>query len=412
MSLSFKFIGGANEVGNVALELDLDGASFLCDYGYKPARPPTFPQNLTREPDIVLLSHAHVDHSGMVPYQGGRADVPILATPVTQALAELLAYDSIKVAKSERYDLPYDGDDVRSTQELYDMAGFGASRDVKSVQVRLRSAGHIPGAAMFEMEGSRNLLFTGDINTIDTMLVKGTKPRKCDVLFIESTYAGREHPDREETEKRFLERVEEVVEKGGKAVVPVFAVGRTQEVLMVLHKAGLETWVDGMGQKVNRILLGDPGYLKDPSLLRKADGRARYVKGDALRNAASRSEVIVTTGGMLDGGPVLEYLRILKDDPKSAVFLTGYQVEGTNGRMFMEKGVIDLGFGPEKIAPRMEFFDFSAHSGHSELVEFVKGCAPETVVIFHGDEREKLAADLDADFKVLMPMNMEKVVLP
>jgi putative mRNA 3-end processing factor len=412
MSLSFKFIGGANEVGSVALELDFDGAGFLCDYGYKPARPPTFPQNLTREPDIVLLSHAHVDHSGMVPYLGGRADVPILATPVTQALAELLAYDSIKVAKSERYDLPYDGDDVRSTQELYDMAGFGASRDVKSVQVRLRSAGHIPGAAMFEMEGSRNLLFTGDINTIDTMLVKGTKPRKCDVLFIESTYAGREHPDREETEKRFLERVEEVVEKGGKAVVPVFAVGRTQEVLMVLHKAGLETWVDGMGQKVNRILLGDPGYLKDPSLLRKADGRARYVKGDALRNAASRSEVIVTTGGMLDGGPVLEYLRILKDDPKSAVFLTGYQVEGTNGRMFMEKGVIDLGFGPEKIAPRMEFFDFSAHSGHSELVEFVKGCAPETVVIFHGDEREKLAADLEADFEVLMPMNMEKVVLP
>jgi putative mRNA 3-end processing factor len=264
---------------------------------------------------------------------------------------------------------------------------------------------------MFELEGSRKLLFTGDINTIDTMLVKGTKPRKCDVLFVESTYAGREHPDREQTEKRFLERVEEVVERGGKAVVPVFAVGRTQEVLMVLHKAGLETWVDGMGQKVNRILLDEPGYLKDPALLRKADGRARYVKGDFMRKAAARSEVIVTTGGMLDGGPVLSYLRILQNDPKSAVFLTGYQVEGTNGRLLMEKGVIDLGDGPQRIAPKMEFFDFSAHSGHSELVEFVKGCAPQTVVLFHGDEREKLAEDLRAEFEVLVPKNMEKMKL-
>jgi len=411
MSLSFMFLGGANEVGNVALELDFDGAHFLCDFGYKPSRPPTFPQTMSRDPDMVLLSHAHVDHSGMVPYLGGRSDVPVLATPVTQALFELLAHDSVKVARSEGYELPYGSDNVRSAQELFDLAGFGAARDVHSVQVRLRTAGHIPGATMFELEGSRNLLFTGDINTIDTMLVKGTKPRKCDVLFVESTYAGREHPDRVQTEKRFLERVEEVVERGGKAIVPVFAVGRTQEVLMVLHKAGLETWVDGMGQKVNRILLDEPGYLSDPTLLRKADGRARYVKGDFMRKAAARSEVIVTTGGMLDGGPILTYLRLLQNDPKSAVFLTGYQVEGTNGRLLMEKGVIDLGDGPQRIAPKMEFFDFSAHSGHSEIVEFVKGCGPETVVLFHGDEREKLAADLEADFQVLVPQNMEKVKL-
>jgi putative mRNA 3-end processing factor len=411
MSLNFMFLGGADEVGNVALELDFDGASFLCDFGYKPTRPPTFPQSLSKEPDVLLLTHAHVDHSGMVPYLGGRTDVPVLATPVTQALSELLAHDSIKVARSESYELPYNSDDVRSAQELFDITGFGAGRDVSGVQVRLRTAGHIPGATMFELEGSRKLLFTGDINTIDTMLVKGTKPRKCDVLFVESTYAGREHPDREQTEKRFLERVEEVVERGGKAVVPVFAVGRTQEVLMVLHKAGLETWVDGMGQKVNRILLDEPGYLKDPALLRKADGRARYVKGEFMRKAAARSEVIVTTGGMLDGGPVLSYLRILQKDPKSAVFLTGYQVEGTNGRLLMEKGLIDLGDGPQRIAPKVEFFDFSAHSGHSELVEFVKGCSPETVVIFHGDEREKLAEDLRADFEVLVPKNMEKLEL-
>jgi putative mRNA 3-end processing factor len=411
MSVSFQFLGGAHEVGNVALELAFDGAHFLCDYGYAPSRPPTFPQNLTREPDMVLLSHAHVDHSGMVPHLCGRADVPILATPPTRALSELLAYDSLKVAQSENYGLPYESGDVRRAQELFDLASFGGNREVKSVEVRLRSAGHIPGATMFELEGSRKVLFTGDINTVDTRLVKGTKPHPCDLLFVESTYAGREHPDRDETEKLFLERVREVVERGGKAIIPVFAVGRTQEVLMLLGRSGLETWLDGMGQKVNRILLEEPGFLREPALLRKAEGRARHVKGYYLRKAASRGEVIVTTGGMLDGGPVLEYLRLLRDDPRSVVFLTGYQVEGTNGRLLMEKGLIDLGAGPEKIAPRVEFYDFSAHCGHSELVRFIKGCGPETVVLFHGDEREKLAADLEGDFAVLTPRNMERVKL-
>ena len=228
MSVEFMFLGGAGEVGNVALELAVDGARFLCDYGYAPSRPPSFPKAMSRSPDLVLLSHCHVDHSGMIPHLANRCEADVLATPPTQAMAELLAYDSLKVAQNENYGLPYESSDVRRAQELFDLAPFGGNREVESVEVRLRSAGHIPGAAMFEIEGSKKVLFTGDINTVDTHLVKGTKPRPCDLLFVESTYAGREHPDREQTEKRFVERVREVVDRGGKAIVPVFAVGRTQ----------------------------------------------------------------------------------------------------------------------------------------------------------------------------------------
>jgi putative mRNA 3-end processing factor len=130
-----------------------------------------------------------------------------------------------------------------------------------------------------------------------------------------------------------------------------------------------------------------------------------------MRLAASRSEVIVTTGGMLDGGPILEYLRILKSDKKSTVFLTGYQVEGTNGRLLKEKGLIDLGDGPERIEPKVEFYDFSAHCGHSELLEFIKGCDARKVVLFHGTQREKLAQELEGDFEVLMPRNLERFKL-
>ncbi|MEM2869301.1 MAG: MBL fold metallo-hydrolase [Thermoplasmata archaeon] len=411
MALSFRFLGGANEVGSAALELTLDGARFLCDYGYAPSRPPRFPREPALEPDLVLISHAHMDHAGLVPSLPARTGAPILATLPTKAMSELLCYDGLKVARNEGYTLPYGSSDIERVQENFDIAGFGSNRDVNGVEVRLRPAGHIPGAAMFELEGSRKVLFTGDINTSDTHLVRGTRPRRCDILFMESTYAGREHPDRKETEKRFLERVEEVVERGGKALIPVFAVGRTQEVLMMLLRLRVNIWLDGMGQKVNRILLEQPGFLRDPELLRKADKRVRYVRGEHLRAAAARSEVVVTTGGMLEGGPILEYLRLLKRDRRSAVFITGYQVEGTNGRLLLEKGRIDLGEGPEEIEPGVEFYDFSAHCGHSELIEFAKGCGPEKVVLFHGDSREKLAAELEKEFEVLLPRNMEQVRL-
>jgi len=410
MPISFQFLGGASEVGSVALELAVDGTRFLCDYGYAPAKPPRFPQRITTLPDAILLSHAHVDHSGMLPSVCGQNEIGVLATPPTQMLSELLAHDSLKVAANEGFDLPYDKQDVKFTRDCFDITGFGGVREVSGVEVTVRSAGHIPGAAMFDIDASRRILFTGDINTVDTNLVKGTKPVKCDILFMESTYAGRDHPDRKETAKRFLDGIAETIKNGGKAVVPVFAVGRTQEVLMMLYKSGYDIWLDGMGQKVDQLLMEEPQFLRDPGLLRKAEGQATYVKGDFMRNKAAKGQVIVTTGGMLDGGPILTYLRLLREDKKSKVFLTGYQVEGTNGRLLMEKGLIDLGDGPEKIAPSVEFFDFSAHSGHSELVEFAKGCGPEKVVLFHGDDRPKLAADLK-EFEVLMPNNMEKVKL-
>ncbi len=137
----------------------------------------------------------------------------------------------------------------------------------------------------------------------------------------------------------------------------------------------------------------------------------KCVRGERLRAAAAESDVVVTTGGMLEGGPVLEYLRHIKRDRNSAVFLTGYQVEGTNGRLLLEKGRIDLGDGPEKLDCMVEFYDFSAHCGHSELVRFARDCDPERVVLFHGDSRERLAEELESEFEVIMPRNMERIRL-
>src|SRR5207253_9264664 len=125
--------------------------------------------------------------------------------------------------------------------------------DMGEVEVNAQPAGHIPGATMYEVNGAETSLCTGDLHALTTDLVWGAKPVACDNLFIESTYAGRQHPERLKSEHAFLRKIEQVVNRGGLALVPSFAVGRTQDVILTLAKARHEVWLDGMGKKVNTI---------------------------------------------------------------------------------------------------------------------------------------------------------------
>ena len=121
-----------------------------------------------------------------------------------------------------------------------------------------------------------------------------------------------------------------------------------------------------------------------------------------MRRDARRADVIVTTGGMLDGGPALNYIRSLKDDPANAILLVGYQAEDTNGRMLMETGLIKLDDEPVKINCELQKYDFSAHADHQQLVDFVKACDPTNVIIMHSETREMFLEDL-ADYNVILP---------
>ncbi|TLZ53081.1 MAG: MBL fold metallo-hydrolase [Methanobacteriota archaeon] len=259
------------------------------------------------------------------------------------------------------------------------------------MEVTLHSAGHIPGATMFEVRGRESLVFTGDLQTVSTDLVTGCKPVKCDTLVVESTYAGRQHPDRLKTEYEFLQFVESIVRIGGYVVVPAFAVGRTQEVLMTLARQRFETFLDGMGKAVNSIYVEHQGYTRSTKKLRQAMNRTRVVHSARDRDKALGAEVIVTTSGMLDGGPVLRYLDAIVDDPNSAVCLTGYQIPETNGRRLVDEGMLEIDGALVKPKFQLRQFDFSAHAGHNELVEFIEGCDPKRVVLMHGDNRQALA---------------------
>lgn len=405
--MKLKFLGGAREVGNLGVVLEEKGTRLLLDYGYTPLKPPRFPLP-SPEIDSVLLSHGHVDHSGMIPWVCGRYGKDVLATPPTVAISNLLAEDSLKISKMEGFSLPYGTGELARTRRCFEPVRFEEVLEIGNLEVRVHSAGHIPGAAMYEMSDTssdKTTLFTSDLNTRDTELVVGARPVRCDNLIIEATYAGRDHPDRLKTEYQFVQKIREVVERGGMALIPSFAVARTQEILLALMHSDFRMWLDGMGNKVNIICLNNPEYVRSVKKLRKAVRRVKPVRNQKLRNFAMKGEVIVTTSGMLDGGPVLSYLNRVKDDERSAILLTGYQVEGTNGRRLMDRGEVDLYGAIEKVKCEKQFFDFSAHAGHRELVDFIRRCEPKNVILCHSENQQPIVDELGNEFNIIVPEN-------
>lgn len=409
--IKIQFLGGSDEIGSLAMVLETGEMRFLFEYGMTPGKPPAFP--LPPPPvDLTLLTHAHLDHSGMIPWLCSRADQTILGTELTGVISNLLQKDSVRIAKMDGYAIPYNSTDVKEAKHSLIQVEPSQKRSIGiDHELYFHSAGHIPGSLMFELVGSRKILFTGDLNVIDTRLVKGTKPVTCDILFLEGTYAGREHPKREELEKGFLDKIDEVVKRGGIAVIPAFAVARSQEIMLVLKNSGYNVWFDGMGKKVSKIFLKYPRDLRSLDNLKKALNRVNTVHSEHGRKLALKSEVIITSSGMMDGGPVLHYMNKLKNDPKSAVLLSGYQVEGTNSRLLMEKGKLDFYGVVENVECEVEYFDFSAHAGHSELIEFSRQCNPEKIVLFHSDNREALIEPLKDIGEVYTPNTGEIVAL-
>jgi len=410
-SMKCQFLGGCEEIGNLGMVLDVEDMRFLFDYGMSPGKPPSFP--LPPPPiDLTFLTHSHLDHCGMIPWLCSQSDHRIITTQLTAVVSNLLQKDTVKIAQMDGYSIPFTNADVKEAEHSYVPVELGKRQELgENYSVRFHSAGHIPGALMFEIVGDKRLLFTGDLNVIDTRLVRGTKPIPCDILFMEGTYAGREHENRMQLEREFLEKIDEVVNRGGTAIIPAFAVARSQEILLVLNNAKYDVWFDGMGRKISKLYLKYPKYLRSVDALRKAMTRINMVQSEQSRKTAMKGDVIVTSSGMMDGGPVLSYMNKLKNDKKSAVLLTGYQVEGTNSRLLIEKGKLNFYGVIEKVHCEVEYYDFSAHAGHSELVEFAKRCTPEKIILFHSADRTPLADALKDTAEVITPMKGEQFSL-
>ncbi len=408
--MRIRFHGGVDEVGRLGMFVEEDNFRLLFDYGLSATDPPKYPVEVPPV-DMLLLSHAHLDHSGMVPWVVGRYESPILTTLMTQRVSEVLFEDNVKVSEMEGYPQMYGKQEIKAAKHAFEKIKFGENRKIGPFDIKVHYAGHIPGAAMFEISGKQTTLFTGDINTLNTHLLLGTKPVKCDNLVMEGTYAGRNHPKRLKLEYEFLKKIDEIVARGGKVVVPAFAIGRTQEVMLILRNSKHQIYVDGMGNSITELYLNKPDFIRSAKELRKIKNRVKMVRSFRGRKYAMKGDVIITTSGMLDGGPVLSYIQNLKDSSKNAILLTGYQVEGTNGRLLLDENKIRIQGVVQKINCEVDFFDFSAHSGHKELVEFIHGCEPKKVILCHSDNREAIAEELKGSYDFCLPKLMEEIEL-
>ncbi|WP_135362863.1 MBL fold metallo-hydrolase [Halosimplex halophilum] len=395
--MNVRFLGGAREVGRSAILVD---DRLLLDYGLLTGNPPRFPVDSV-DPEAVVVSHGHLDHVGAVPSLcSGDRRPPIHWTPPTRELALTLARDTLKL-HGGTYDCPFTETELRRVTQVSETHGYREPFEAAGYEVTFYDAGHIPGSAhVLVDDGETRLLYTSDFHTGDQRLVSGTTARPdADAVVCESTYSDVTHEDRGAVEERFAESLRTTVWQGGTVVVPAFAIGRTQEVLLICEAHDIDCYVDGMGKRVTEMLRQYPGFVRDADALRRAKSNARFVDGrdGQRRRIADDNTVIVTTSGMLSGGPAMTYVPAIRGSPTNKVAMTGYQVEGTPGRELLETGSAEIDGRRMPVAAGVEQYDFSAHADREGLLAFLADYRDAEVLVNHGDRCEAFAAELRED---------------
>ena len=384
------FLGSAREVGRAAVLVKTREAKILLDYGVQLAEPePLFPGHVAaRDLDAVILTHAHLDHTGAAPLFMLDGDARVYASEMTFQIADLLLRDFLKLSG---YYLPFEVLEVQELVRRGVRIDYGDTVRVKDAEITFLDAGHIPGSMQVLINADKTLLYTGDYSTIKTRLLRGAElgPKDVDVVVTESTYALEDHPERRKLEKEFVSSIREVVDMGGVALVPAFAVSRAQEIMCILEAHGFKesVAVDGMAVKVLDIFLENSKYVDGYQLLYSASKHATRITDRRKRKRAVRHPgVIISPAGMLKGGPAVFYLERIAEDERAAVFLVSFQIPGTPGALLLQEKRFVHGGLDVKVRARVEQFRFSAHAGRTELREYLKRLDPgRKVFVIHGE---------------------------
>jgi uncharacterized protein len=449
-------LGGCREVGRSCMLLSTPESRIIIDCGVNVGSddsatpylyvPEVYPLN---QIDAVVLTHAHLDHAGLVPmlYKYGY-EGPIYCTPPTRDLAVLLQLDYIEIAGREGKRLPYDSSMVREALKHTITLNYGDVTDIApDTKLTMHNAGHILGSSIAHFhigDGLYNVAFTGDQKFERTRLFD---PAVCnfprlETLVTEATYGGTNstQPSRKEAEVALMNVVKETINKGGKVIIPAFSVGRSQEVMVVLEEAirkkvidEVPVCLDGMIYEATAIHTTYPEYLNNDLrdlIFHKGINpflAQCFVKVETPKQRTEIIEgppcVILATSGMLNGGPVLEYLKRLGPDEKNTLVIVGYQAEGTLGRR-IQKGWKELPLSVEgktqtvKINLDVTTVDgFSGHSDRQQLMEYMRRIYPKPgrVLTNHGEEGNclDLASSIYKRYRIptMAPMNLETVRL-
>ena len=454
-------LGCCREVGRAAFILSTPETRILIDCGDKPGAEGEVPYLQVPEAlgagaqniDAVVLTHAHLDHSALVPllFKYGYTG-PIYCTEPTRDLMGLLTLDYLEVAAKEGRAPPYDSEMVRETIKHCIPIEYGDVTDIApDVKLTMHNAGHILGSAVCHFhvgEGLYNVCFSGDIHYTDTRLFNGAVndfPR-VETLVLESTYGGRNdyQTDQEDSERKLTEIIRRTHDRGGTVLIPAFAVGRSQEIMLVLEEAMREgdipempVHLDGMIWEATAIHTTYPEYFRDELRDRifhedenpfLAEEFNHIDEGDDERQAVADGEpaIVLSTSGMITGGPIMSWLQLVGPDPDSTLVFVGYQAQGTLGRR-IQTGWDEIpmngrqfgsgngnGRGTLTLNLEVETVDgFSGHADRAGLENFVRTMnpRPEKVLCVHGDERstQDLSSALYHEFnmRTFAPKNLE-----
>ncbi|HEU4445866.1 MAG: MBL fold metallo-hydrolase [Thermoproteota archaeon] len=385
-------LGAAREVGRSAFLVNANHTNILMDYGVLLKREPIFPMHVKpKDVDAVVISHAHLDHSGFVPslFLSQSTEVQVLGTFPTFELSQLLIEDMIKISG---FYLPFEYLDLVTMLNHSRRLEYRDMYKMNDVRVTLHESGHILGGATVIVEHDKKRLFyTGDINTRGSKLLRPADLNfeDIDLMIIESTYSQTEQTPREQSETDLLEFAYEVIERNGTLFIPAFSVERAQEIACVLKTYNFphKIVMDGMALKANEIMMKHPTFLRDPEIFKKAITEAEWVSGWSRRKRIVKEPcVIISPAGMLVGGTAVFYLQEIAKDSRNGIAIVSYQGEGTPGKMLLEKRVTIFDGRERKCLADVKRFEFSGHNSRSELFEIldrVKG-NPKVLTV-HGD---------------------------
>ncbi|PSP73007.1 beta-CASP ribonuclease aCPSF1 [Halobacteriales archaeon QH_6_68_27] len=448
-------LGCCREVGRAAFIISTPETRVLVDCGDKPGAEGEVPYLQVPEAlgsgpsslDAVVLTHAHLDHSAFIPllFKYGY-DGPIYCTEPTRDLMGLLTLDYLDVAAKEGRSPPYESEMVREAIKHCIPLEYGDVTDIApDVKLTLHNSGHILGSAIAHFhvgDGLYNVAFSGDIHYEDTRLFNGAVndfPR-VETLVLESTYGGRNdyQTDQADSERKLKQVIRETTERGGKVLVPAFAVGRSQEIMLVLEEAMREgeiprvpVHLDGMIWEATAIHTTYPEYMRDELRDRifhddenpfLADEFNHIDGGDEERREVADGGpcIVLSTSGMVEGGPIMSWLRHIGGQEDGTMVFVGYQAQGTLGQR-IQNGRTELpmnggGGRADNVSLDMNVETVDGFSGHADrqgLENFVRTMnpRPEKILCVHGDESstQDLSSALYHEFnmRTFAPKNLE-----
>ena len=448
-----SFLGAARQVGRACLLLQTPESRIIMDCGIDPSQdgPESYPYldapefNIS-EIDAVIVTHSHLDHSGLIPYlfkYGYKG--PVYCTLPTRDVMSLLQLDMIKIQRNEGKEPIYSSEEVRNTVLHTVCVDYDEVTDITpDVRLTFYNAGHILGSSLVHLNignGLHNVVFTGDLKYGRTNVLEAANTQfpRVETLIMESTYGGRDNiMNEQEADDYMIDVIKKTFERGGKALMPVLGSGRAQEVMIIIERLMREkkipncpVYLDGMLYDITAIHTAYPEFLNRNIRQQIFHKENNPFLSEIFKKVGSKKEreevinsegpcLILATSGMLQGGPSVEYLKRLAEGKKHSLIFSCYQPPGSLGHRIRggETEIMMREVGKQqvlKINMEVHKVEITNHSDRKQLMNYVKRCnpSPRKVILMHGESSRclDLASSIHKQYRVetTAPKNLETI---